>query len=61
MTAEIRDFDGWRLAIVACVAGMSLLLVAYFLRWPVPWWIYLIAFSACVWMPLWVALRERRV
>ena len=61
MGSERQRLDGWRAAIVACVTGMSLLVVAAILRWPVPWWIYVAAFSLCLLMPLWAAWRYRHV
>jgi membrane protein implicated in regulation of membrane protease activity len=63
MSSRMRAgrIDGWLAVIYVCVAGMAVLVVGAFLHWPVPWWIYAVAFSLCLLMPLWLAWRYRRV
>lgn len=57
MTDERQRFDGWAWAILAYVVMVTLLVVATVRQWPVPWWIYVAAFSLCLLMPLWAAWR----
>jgi hypothetical protein len=49
---DAARFDSLLVAIFACVAGMAILLVGVFRHWSIPWWLYVLAFSLCLAMPL---------
>jgi hypothetical protein len=56
-----RRVDGWLMVIFGCTFLTTLLVIAAVLRWPIPWWIYAVAFPLCLLMPLWAAWRHRRL